>query len=489
MYTTENFSEKEFKPARFEGTGVLHKDGAEIPYRTVSEDTVFYDHDGKAIATIFSYSYFRTDVEDPSSRPVLFGYNGGPGSSSFHVHAGFLGPKRVVYHDLNRETALPPYEVIDNEYCLLDVADLVLVDPVGTGYGMLIDESCADQFFGLEEDAEALLFFIEKWLHEHDRWLSPKYLVGESYGCTRSAIAAGMACGNSAHKSFNIAFGGIVMIGNTVSVGKYFNREVPVEPSVLAFPTYAAINWYHNHPSGQTLEEFTAEAKDFADTTYQMALYRGSSLPAEEKEAVMEKVHYYTGASMEYLKKGDLRFEDSSYRSDVLKDGGLSVARFDARITRPQYTPENAELADGRRDDASTDRYSAYYRAAACGVIFPSLNIHLDRTYVTSYRMRDPETGKDQWNREAKMGTTAEELRRAMVRIPGMRVFFANGWFDMATYTGILYYTLDHAGLPMDRVTMKRYASGHMIYFGEDNCRELCADVRSFIDGGMPANE
>ncbi len=490
MYTTEKLDPKEFQPAHFEGGGVLKKNGQDIPYRTVAEDTVFYDHSGKPIASIFSYSYFRSDVENPTSRPVLFGYNGGPGSSSIHVHAGFLGAKRVVYPEMiDRPTALPPYEVVNNDFCLLDIADIVVVDPVATGYGLLIDEECADQFFGLEEDAEALLVFIEKWLHKHDRWLSPKYLVGESYGCTRNAIAAGMAVGRAPHRSFNIAFDGIVMIGNTVSVGKYFNREVPVEPSVLSFPTYAAINWYHNHPSDQMLEEFTAEAKEFADNEYQMALYKGSRMSKEEKQAVMEKVNYYTGASIEYLTRRDMHFDDPSYRSEVIKDKGLSCARFDARITRPRYEPEQTELTEGIRDDASSDRYSPYYRAAVNGSIFRDMNIDLDRTYVTSYGMFDPKTKKDKWNREAKLGTTAAQMRSAMIRTPGMRVFFANGWFDMATYTGILHYTLDHANLPMDRVTVKHYASGHMIYYGEQNCEELSNDIRSFVEGGMPTND
>ncbi len=488
MYSTENLSQNEFKPAHFESTGSLILNGKEIPYKTVAEDTPFYDKTGKVIATIFSYSYFRTDVEDPSTRPVLFGFNGGPGSCSMYVTAGFLGTKRVVTSDLEPD-ATTPYEVVDNEFCLLDIADIVVIDPVGTGFGLLIDESCASQFFGIEEDAESIIMFIEKWLRKYNRALSPKYLVGESYGCTRNAEVVGMAANRSLNMSIDMAFDGVVMIGNTVSVAKYFNREAPVEESVLAFPTYAAINWYHNHPTDQTLEQFTAEAKEFADNEYNLALYKGDSLPESEKRAVMEKVHYYTGASMEYLEQRDMHFDDPSYRSEVLKDRKLSVGRFDARITRPQYEPMQDELTDGARDDASSDHFAAYFRAACTGVIFPDMNIDLDRTYVSSYGMFDRATKTSKWNREAKLGTTAQQLRSAMIRTPGMRVFFANGWYDMATYTGILHYTLDHAHLPMDRVTVKHYPSGHMIYLGEENCCSLCDDIRSFLNGGMPSNE
>ena len=156
MYRTENFKADTFEPKRFTSEGVITLRGVEIPYHTVSEDNVFYDDQGKPIASIFSYSYFRSDVEDPSNRPVIFGYNGGPGSASIFVHAGFFGARRIEYgKEVDRPSTLPPYKVIDNPDCLLDVADLVMVDPVGTGYGLLLDESKADEFYGIEEDAEA----------------------------------------------------------------------------------------------------------------------------------------------------------------------------------------------------------------------------------------------------------------------------------------------------------------------------------------------
>jgi len=481
MYKTENFNSTSFTPAKFESDNVINLRGQEIPYHTVSEDNVFYSSDGKPIASIFSYSYFRSDVEDTSLRPVLFGFNGGPGSSSMYVHTGFLGTKRIVYGEPDRPTALGPYEVIDNPQCLLDVADLVLVDPVATGYGVLIDESCANQFFGIEEDAEALLTFIEQWLHRYNRWLSPRYLVGESYGCTRSAVAAGIAATKGRERSYGLSFDGLVLIGNTVTIGKYFNREVPVEPSVLSIPTFSAINWYHNHPSEQTVDEFVAEAKKFADTEYLLALYKGEALTGKEREHIIERLMYYTGASREYLEYRGLRIEDSSFRTEVLKASGRSVARFDGRITRPRYVPEMVENTVGLRDDASSDRYGTYFYSALTGAILPSLGIKLDRAYVSSYGMRD------KWNRESPMGTTGEQLRNAMRRTPGMRTFFANGWYDGATEIGIVYYTVDHAGLPKDRVFVKGYPSGHMIYLGEDNIKELSSDIRSFIAGENPA--
>lgn len=488
MYTTEKFDPVAFTPSRFESNGEIELRGQWVPYYTVSEDNVFYDKTGKPLASIFSYSYFRSDVKDTANRPVLFAFNGGPGSSSMHVHAGQFAPVRVAYAETDRTTSLPPYQYKENPDCLLDVADLVMVDPVGTGYGVLLDESSENKFFGIEEDAEALLLFVEKWLNRYGRWTSPKYLVGESYGCTRAATAAGIASTNSHERTYGITFDGIVMIGNTVTIGKYFGMEMPVEPSVLAFPSYAAIHWYQNHPTGETLDSFVARAKGFADTVYLEALFKGRRLQGEEYEAIVQQIMDFTGMSRQYLADHALRIDDADFRREVIKDKDRVVSRYDGRMTRPRYVPEADEAEFGLWDDASTDRYSAFFYGVLTGVIFPRLNIHLDRAYVPSLCMYDPYLKKFKWNKDAPMGTTAQQLRNAMVRMHGLRVFFANGYYDTATHIGIIQYMLDHAGLPMDRICVKGYPSGHMIYIGEDNVKSLANDIRDFLAGGMPMN-
>lgn len=475
MYRTENFKEDTFKPARFESDHEMVLNGKTIPYHTVSEDNVFYNNEGKPIASIFSFSYFRSDVEDTRNRPVIFAYNGGPGSASMYVHAGFLGARRITYGEPDRPTSFGPYEVIDNPDCLLDVADLVLVDPVGTGYGVLLDEEERKNFLGIEEDAEALLTFIETWLRRYNRMLSPKYLVGESYGCTRSAIASGIAATDGKERGYAVAFDGIVMIGNTVTVGSYFGQNIPAESSVLGFPTYAAVNWFHNKPSKQSVEDFVKEAKAFADKDYVLALYQGESISKKDRKHILEKVSYYTGVSKEYLERNGLKINDNTYRQEVLKKKGKAVSRYDGRMTRPLLEPEVVEAEKGLWDDATADRYDPYFYAALTGDILPNLNVKLDRNYVNMANYY-----KD-WNRTETKGNTGEQLRNAMTRRPGMRVFFANGWFDLCTETGYVYHTLDHAGLPKDRVYFKGYNSGHMIYIGEENIHALCSDIRKFI--------
>ncbi len=482
MYYTEAIHPDTFTPVRFESEGTITLRGQLVAYRTVSEDNVFYEG-GKPVASIFSYSYFRTDVDNAAARPVVFCFNGGPGSSSMYVHAGFLGVKRVQYTEpVDRETSLPPYTMIDNPDCMLDVADVVVVEPVGVGYGLLIDEEKKDKFLGIEPDAEALVAFVEMWCARYGRFDSPKYLCGESYGCTRAATAAGIASGGGKNRNYGVRFDGVILIGDTVTTGKYYGREMPVELSVLRFTTYAAVNWFHNHPTEQTVEEFVAESKAFADHDYLLALYKGEALQGEERQAMLEKIRYYTGVSFEYLERNQLRIDEDTFRAEILKDKGLAVGRCDGRLTRPLYTPLLAEddPKHAMSDDALMSRYEPCFYAGMTGTIAPMLGIKMNRSYTPSTSFwRD-------WNRETEGGTTGERLRNAMNTTFGMRTFFANGWYDICTEIGFVYYTLDHAGLPHDRCYVKGYPSGHMIYLGEENVRALAADIRKFVTGGDP---
>ena len=480
MYQTDSLQAQAFQPARFESEHTICLHGQTVSYKTVSEDNPFYDSEGKAIASLFSYSYLRTDVTDTEKRPVLFCYNGGPGCSCMFVHAGFLGTRRMRFGKPNRESALPPYEVVDNPDCLLDEMDLVLIDPVGTGYGVLLDESRKDRFYGILEDAEALLTFIEHWLTRYKRWKSPKYLFGESYGCTRNAAAAGLSVLGTESRNYGVRFDGIVMVGNTVTVGRYFREGLPVEASVTWFPTLAAIHWYHNRPTEEDLEPFVYAAREFASTQYLLALYQGEALKGQERDGIIDKISYYTGMTRTYLEEHALRIDPVTFRQEVLKEKGKCVSRNDGRMTRERHMPEIAEETDGAWDDAIDDQYDGFFHATVAGDIHPYLNISMDRQYVSVARI-----GKE-WNYEEPKGTTAQLLRQAMVRTPGMRVFFANGWLDGSTEVGHVFYTIDHAGLPRERVCFKGYESGHMIYVGEENCRALAEDVKAFVSGAMP---
>ena len=225
------------------------------------------------------------------------------------------------------------------------------------------------------------------------------------------------------------------------------------------------------------------EAKAFADHDYVLALYKGEAISEEEKEHILDRVSYYTGVSREYLIRHGLKIDDDDYRQEVLKTKGKAVSRYDGRVTRPLLEPEQDEIKKALWDDATADRYDTFFYAAFTGDLLPKLNVKLDRNFIpgTDYYMH--------WDKEEKKGTTAEELRYAMTRRPGMRAFFANGWFDLCTEFGYAWHTMDHAGLPSDRVFWKGYQSGHMIYLGEDNVHELCSDIRDFIQGKNPKSQ
>lgn len=479
MYNTDVFS-----PACFHGGGSLQLRGQDITYETVCEDNVFYDETGKPLASIFSYSYFRTNVENSTDRPVLFCFNGGPGASSSAVHAGCFGALRVKYpDDLTAETALPPYEVIDNPDCLLDVADLVMVDPIGTGYGLLLDETADKRFYGIDEDAEALLMFIRRWLSRYGRWESPKYLVGESYGCTRAATAAGIGMTGGEVRSYSMAFDGVILMGNTVTVAKYFNRGAPVEPAVEALPTMAAIHWYHNRPTGQSLEDFVKEAAVFAAREYLFALYKGEGAQDDIKRKLMD----YTGVSEEYLEARDLRLERWSFCRELLRQKHEVVSLMDGRFTRPAFRPLYREGTVGFATDATSERYSAFFQSTLLGRMSELLGIRdFDRSFVSSADFGTELVPGSRWNFENAQLISGERLSIAMQSNRRMRTFFANGWYDLVTQTGIVWHTMTHTHLPQDRTFMKGYPSGHMIFIGEDNVRQLSEDIRRFISGEAP---
>ncbi len=478
MYNTQSFTPENFKPSRFESDGKIKIKGKDLSFHTVCEDNVFYDEAGKPIASIFSYSYFRTGIKDPEKRPVLFAFNGGPGSSSKYLNSGFLAPWRIKYTEpIDRESSLPPYPVIDNPDCILDSVDIVVVDMIGVGYGLLIDPAKKEEFFGIEQDAEALLQFIEKWCDRYGRFNSPKYLFGESYGCTRAATAAGIATSFGKNRNYGVRFDGIILMGNTVSPHKYYFDGLPFPYAVLALPTYAAVHWYHTKPEGKGLKEFYNEAREFADHDYLLALYKGEALQGKEREDIKKRITYYTGASDEYLERHDLQIDQDSFRKEAIKDRGLVVGRCDARFTRPAYVSPMAEDDPNQAlyDDAVMDKYAPIFYAVMNGTIAKRLGIKLERSYTPSKNIYP------QWKIECEGGTTGQRLSSAMNMTFGMRCFFVNGYYDMCTEGSPVHYVLNHCGLPKDRCIFKNYPSGHMVYIGEDNVRELSADIRKFI--------
>lgn len=430
-----------FTPAVYESSGTVIIGGKNIPYTAVSQDNVLYDEEGQAVGSMFTYSYFRSDVTDTASRPVVFFFNGGPGSGSLWLHAGLFGPLRMKFEnpDAVNTPHIAPYYTENNELCMLDICDLVFIDPVGTGWGRLLKKEAANLFYGMDEDAESFKALIHMWLHRHGRWPSPKYLLGESYGTVRAGLLSDKLTGQGNELS-SVGINGIVLLGNAMgNIGGVL--EFSAEPALLALPSMAAVNWYHNDIPG-TLKEFVDACYAFCEKDYLLALYQGSNLEEAERNRIAEKVAYFSGLSIKEILKQDLRPDMPLSWQQLLEDRGLELGRLDGRFTLPFGSRTGSE-------GVALTQYTPAFMAAMCGPIKDSLNITHEREYYAISR-RD---GAD-WNYKYK-NPPHECLAASMRRNPELRVMFATGYYDMACQIGQARYLATHGGYPKERVEIR----------------------------------
>ena len=454
--------------SRFESKGSFVLNGVTIPYNTVCEDNFFMADDGTPLGTLFSYSYFRSDVEDNSSRPVLFGYNGGPGCGSLWVHMGLFGPKRVKLDNELKLPTVPPFELEDNPHCLLDICDIVMVDPIGTGFGRLFNEAKRAEIYDTDEDIRHFAMFIDQWLTRYGRHNSPVLLAGESYGTGRSALLVNELIGGGPTKAetMGISVSGIMLLGST------FYDKVPVEKAVLDLYTMAATYQYHRPEGLPERDEFLKAAEEFSDGEYLMALHKGDAMTKEEKLSVAEKLAYFTGVSVKYIMSHNLRIDMREFMHLLLEDREEIVGFYDGRYT----WPENFALKDANviADDPAMGQYTPAFQAAFA-LMCKELNITFDRSSKgLSHHVNMA------WNRKFKTAP-AMALGLAMRRNPALRVFFASGMYDLCTTAGMSKYLAHHSNLDLNRVMRGIYPSGHMAYLGEESAQLLAKDMRKFF--------
>ena len=448
--------------------------GTKIAYTAIAGETYLKDKDGTPTAAIFSTSYIK-DGGGPG-RPVTFLFNGGPGSGSLWLHMGAFGPKRVVLPDAKDDGA-PPYPIIDNPDSLLDVTDIVFIDPVGTGFSRALGKTDPKTFWGVTADAKSVAEFIRLWLTEHDRWNSPKFLGGESYGTTRSAAVV-----NQLEGSYNdVALNGVILISTILDFGLESDAEGNEMQYVVTLPSMAAAAWYHKklNPMPPSVESVVAEARAFATGPYAAALLKGNALPAAERAAVRARLSQLTGLSETFLENADLRVTNDRFYKELLRDRGLTVGRLDARYTgvdrdRAGESPDNDPSFYGI-DAAYTAAVNAWLRGPL-GVKFP------DRNYVTI-------GGVGEW--DWKLGgrrddqayiTVAPYLSRALRENAGMKILVAQGYYDFATPFFAAEYSLQRPGFDPNRIEFTYYQSGHMMYVNAPDLAKLSADTRSFIN-------
>jgi carboxypeptidase C (cathepsin A) len=453
-----------------------------VEFTATAGELYLQDDEGEPKASIFSFAYTRDDTEDPATRPVTFVWNGGPGSSSIWLHMGSIGPRRVVVPSDARDPGPPPYEVVDNPLALLDVTDLVFVDPVGTGYSRALGNHENKEFWGLTEDADSVAGFILAWVTKNRRWMSPKYLLGESFGTTRAGAVASRLEGR-----MSLSLNGLILVSQALD----YTGSTPAHDNLIAYITYlpsmAATAWYHAkvQDAPEDLEEFLQQARAFAVNEYAPALLQGSGLEPAERSRIAKRLAYFTGLSEEYIQRSDLRVLATRFLKELLRDEGRSVGRLDAR-----YTGDDLDKVSERPDgDPAYQQIDGAFAAAASDHMASSLEVAMDREYRFSggqdlsqnWRYR-PVPDTKNW--EPSYVNVARDLSRAMRSNRGLRVLVASGYYDFATPFFDAEYTFARHGILPERVTMTYYEAGHMMYVHRPSLDKLMADIRHFILAG-----
>lgn len=453
---------------------VLSLNGADIPYTATAGNMLLKSEQGETQASVFYISYTRDGVEDPSSRPVMFSFNGGPGAAALWVNLGAFGPKKVEADDEGNPLP-PPGRLIDNPYSILDVTDLVFIDPVGTGLSRVAEGVDRALFHGQQADVRSVGEIIRLWTTRNDRWASPKFLAGESYGTTR---AAGLA--DHLQRFHGMYLNGIVMISTILhwQIDFHIGNDMP---HILHLPSYTATAWYHKRlpPSLQErpLRDVLDEAERFALTDYALALLQGDNLSDDEHRAMAEKLAAYTGLSADFIQRANLRIELGRFRKELRRDEGITVGRLDSRFT-------------GYDLDAAGERpeYDASMTAVDIGYV-TLMNDHIGREleYDTDLRYRSLAWEVHPWNWEDarnRHANVSEDLRRAMVQNPDMKVLFTAGYYDFATPYFDTDYTVDHMGLPKhlrSNIAIEYYEAGHMMYIRKVDHEKFRDDVVELI--------
>ena len=434
-------------------------------------------------ASMSYVAYFRGDKED-SHRPITFLYNGGPGSSTVWLHMGAFGPKRVVTPD-DKHAPAAPYRVVDNEYSLLDASDLVFIDAPGTGFGHLRGADKEKSFYGVDQDAHAFANFIVEFLSRHGRWNSPKYLFGESYGTTRSAVLANVL---ESEKSLDL--NGVILLSQILNFddsvdGPQFNPGVDL-PYVLALPTYAATAWYHHKLTNQpaNLEPLLREVENFATTEYAQALLTGSTLPADRKSAIAAKLSAYTGLPADYIERANLRVNGGEFEKTLL-GSDITTGRLDTRFAGPTIDPMSKEADYDPQSAAISSAYvSAFNDYVRNTLKFGDKKIYkplIDVEKSWDFQHQPPAA-------EMKLpGSTnvMPDLAVAMKQNPNLKVLLNGGYYDLATPYFAAIYELRQ--LPVQdalqgNIEMHFYTSGHMVYAHEPDLKALHANVAAFIE-------
>jgi len=470
---------KEPKDELSETTNSVTINGVPVKYNSTAGTLVIKDEEGKAHVSFFFVAYTRLDATNAGERPVTFSFNGGPGSSSVWLHLGLLGPRRVF---LKEDGSLPPppFHLIDNPYSLLDESDLVFIDPVSTGYTRAVPGEDARKYHGVDQDLQSVGDFIRLYTTRYKRWDSPKFLIGESYGTTRAAGLSGYL-----ENRFGMYLNGIALVSSVLDFSTISFNAGNDLPFVLYLPTETAVAWFHKKlpPDLQAdRKKALMESEQYALGDYSRALMQGSALSAPDRQRVIKEVARLTGLSGDYVDRANLRVHASRYFKELLRQERLIIGRYDARRTGTDLDAvgESAEY------DPSFTSVLGPFTATLNDYVRRELKFESDLPYEVLTGKVQPWDFNDARNHYLDV---AETLRRSMTHNPYLKVFVANGYYDMATPYLATRYTFDHMGLPPNlqtNVSMGYYEAGHMMYVNQPSLAALKHDLAAFIRSAVP---
>lgn len=454
-------------------------DGQTLNY-TVTTGTMILKEENveegeKAKASIFYIAYTMDGDHKPAERPITFSFNGGPGSSSVWMHLGLLGPKRVLM-DPEGKPYPPPYQLVDNEYSLLPKTDLIFIDPVSTGYSRTVPKEKPEQFHNIQKDIESVGEFIRLWTTRNQRWASPKFIIGESYGTTRAGGLAEFLQGR-----YGMYLNGIMLVSsilNFMTDGFDPGNDLPY---ILFLPTYTATAWYHKKLDAdlqENLNKTLAEVESFAMGEYTLALMKGNKLQGQERNMIIEKLARYTGLSQKYIDQTNLRINIFRFCKELRRDEGVTIGRLDSRYTGF----DRDDAGENWESDPSYNAILGAYASTMYDYLRRDLKFELDLHYEILSNLY--ETWKyDTY--ENKYVNTAEQLRKAFSLNPALKVIVCNGYFDLATPYFATTYTFDHIEIPAElqkNIQMTYYESGHMMYVRLESLAGVSKDLSDFID-------
>lgn len=460
---------KEIKYTVTTGTMVLKEETADSNKESEGE---------KPRAAIFFIAYTKDGGKDKSKRPLTFSFNGGPGSSSVWLHMGVLGPRRVV-QEFDGSLPRPPYQLADNEFSLLDETDLVFIDPVSTGYSRAVEGQKPGEYHGFKKDIESVGDFIRLYTTRYQRWLSPKFLIGESYGTTRAAGLSGYL-----YDRHGMMLNGIMLISSILDFATAdfsFGNDLPY---ITYLPGYAATAWYHDALTTphKTLQKLLEEVEEFALGQYASALLKGDTLTPEERAVIAEKLSRYTGLSQQFIERSNLRIKDQHFFKELLRERGLTVGRLDSRLTGL----DRSGVTETPESDPLLDAVLAPYTAGFYHYVRAELKFESDLPYEILSSRVHPWSFKEF---EGQAIYVAETLRKAMTVNPHLKVFVANGYYDLGTPYFATEYTFSHLGLHeslRSNLSMAYYEAGHMMYIHMPSLEALKRDLAEFIQSAMP---